>query len=208
MIEPCHLDRLRKVESGHVSDAMEEMGLRRSILLGFHLLGVGDRPIVGPAVTVQQARKTSGVDRSERQVRHREVSDHAAKPGSVVVIATGGILDVATWGENHSFRCAARGVEAMITDGAVRDVHALKGGAFPVFCRAFSPVKSLWDLRTESINEPVEIDGVPVAPGDVIFGDETGVVVIPADSVGKIGTLAYEIRRREDKYRRTFPANS
>ncbi|RYF26622.1 MAG: RraA family protein, partial [Comamonadaceae bacterium] len=103
----------------------------------------------------------------------------------------------ATWGENHALRCRQRGVEGMLTDGSVRDAGAIDRGAFPVFCRALSPVKSLWDLETASIGEAVNIDGVAVNPGDAIFADETGILVIPAGSLVEIAERAHRIKTAE-----------
>ncbi|RYE29255.1 MAG: hypothetical protein EOP23_21885, partial [Hyphomicrobiales bacterium] len=97
--------RLREVDSGQVSDAMEEAGLPRSVLLSFRRFGAGMRPMVGPAFTMWQVRKPAGTPREERRVRQLDVSSKLAQPGDVVVIATGATHDVATWGENHALRC-------------------------------------------------------------------------------------------------------
>lgn len=199
MIDPASIALFRQVDSGQVSDAMEELGLPRRVVLSLRRLGPARQPMVGPAFTVQQARKGETVPRAERRVRQVEVSRELAGAGQVVVIATGGIVDIATWGENHSLRCVQRGVEGMLTDGAVRDVAAIDDGAFPVFCQGASPVKSLWDMETRSIGEAVEIDGVSIAPGDVIFADETGVLIMGAETAGDVARLSYRIREDEQK---------
>jgi regulator of RNase E activity RraA len=69
---------------------------------------------------------------------------------------------------------------------------------FPVFCRGVSPVKSMWDLETVAVNEPVTIGGTQVRPGDLLFGDEDGVLVFPFDSRAAVLARAKEIWERED----------
>lgn len=188
---------MRQLESGQICDAMEEAGLPRAVLTGLVRLGARKGPMVGRAVTVQQRRKTQAEPREARLVRHREMTDGLAGPGEVIVIATGGITDVASWGENHGLRCVVRGIEGCLTDGATRDAETLEDGPTPVFCRGFSPVKSLWDMATESVNQPVVIDGVTIRKGDVIFADRTGAMVISAEHLVAIATRAYDIRRTE-----------
>lgn len=197
MIDAQIIAFFHQVDSGQVSDAMEQLSLPRRVLLNWTRLGPRSRPMVGPAFTVRQRRKSEDVLRSERRVRHAEASGSLAQEGQVVVIATGGIVDIATWGENHGLRSLQRGVEGLLTDGAVRDVAAIDRGAFPVFCRGASPVKSLWDLETESVGEPVVIDGVSIAPGDLIFADETGALVMSAEAAGDVARLSRRIRQEE-----------
>ena len=188
---------MRELESGQISDALEEAGLGARVLTGFTRLGTKAGPMIGPAVTVQQRLKTSDEPRTQRMVRHREVSDGIAGPGDVVVIATGGHLGASTWGENHAMRCVVRAVEGCLTDGAVRDAETLNLARASVFCRGFSPVKSMWTMVTESINQPVVIDGVTIRPGDIIFADRTGTIVIPAEHLAHVACMAHKIRKRE-----------
>ncbi len=132
-------------------------------------------------------------------VRHIEVSDHLAQSGDVIVIDVSGIREVCSWGEIHSLKCKTRGVAGLIINGCVRDVDAIRKIGFPVFCLGFSPVKSLWDLETLSFNEPVMIGGVQVRQGDILFGFETGIVVIPAEREQDVLLKAREIREEEEK---------
>src|SRR5215831_13105001 len=166
--------------SGQISDAMEMLGLRRSIVTGLMMLAAAGSKIVGTAVTVRQVPKNSNEDRETRLTRHQEVTRKIAGKGDVVVVDNGGRLDVATWGEFHCYACRQNGVAGAIVDGATRDGPEIRASGFPTFVRGLSPVKSQWDLKTASINEPVMLGCVQVNPGDVIFADETAVVVIPS----------------------------
>ena len=155
--------------------------------------------MVGPALTVRQIPKHGSAQKTTKLVRHDEISRQIAQEGDVVVIDAGGIRDVCSWGEIHSLRCQKRGVAGLVIDGSIRDVEAIRKIGFPVFCLGFSPVKSLWDLETLSFNEPVMIGGVQVRPDDILFGDETGIVVIPAEREQDVLLKAREIRDEEEK---------
>jgi regulator of RNase E activity RraA len=71
--------------------------------------------------------------------------------------------------------------------------------------RGLTPVKSQWDLKTASINEPVMLGSVQVNPGDIVFADETGIVVIPDAQKTAVLLKANKIREAEDSKRVHIP---
>jgi 3-hexulose-6-phosphate synthase/6-phospho-3-hexuloisomerase len=180
--------------TGDVSDAMEQLGLRRAVILGYTALGTRGTPVVGRAFTLRQLAKHGADERAANLSRQIEASRERAQPGDIVVIDTGGIADVATWGELHSVRCLRRGVKGMITNGATRDAELIREMKFPVFCRALSPVNGVWDLETRSFDEPVVLEGVQIRPGDIIVADETGIVVVARERAHDVAQRANEIR--------------
>jgi regulator of RNase E activity RraA len=173
---------------------MEQLGLRRAVILGYIALGTRGTPVVGRAFTLRQLAKHGADERAANLSRQIEASRERAQPGDIVVIDTGGIADVATWGELHSVRCLRRGVAGMITNGATRDAELIRAMKFPVFCRALSPVNGVWDLETQSFNVPVELAGVQIRPGDVIVADEDGIVVVAREHAREVARRASEIR--------------
>jgi 4-hydroxy-4-methyl-2-oxoglutarate aldolase len=194
--------------SGQISDAMEILGLRRSVVTGLMMLAAPGAKIVGTAVTVRQVPKNAGEEREAKLTRHQEVTRKIAGQGDVVVIDNGGRLDVATWGEFHCYACKQNGAAGAIVDGATRDAPDVRASGFPTFVRGLSPVKSQWDLKTASINEPVMLGLVQVNPGDIIFADETAIVVIPVAKKAIVLAKANEIRRFEDANRATLVART
>ena len=189
----------KTLSSGNICDAMESLGLRRSVIHGFTFIAPPESIMVGPALTVRQIPKHGSAQKTTKLVRHDEISRQIAQEGDVVVIDVGGIRDVCSWGEIHSLRCQKRGVAGLVIDGSIRDVEAIRKMGFPVFCRGFSPVKSQWDLETLSLNQPVIIGGIQVRPGDILFGDETGILVIPPDRGQEVLSKARQIRDGEEK---------
>lgn len=125
-----------------------------------------------------------------------------AKPGDVIVADAGGYKEAGgMWGEIMSLAARKRGVEGVVVDGAVRDVAALRAIEFPVFARASSPGPTS-KKSFGSISEPVVCGGVLVAPGDIVLGDDDGVVVIPRARAEEVLALGREREEREARIRR------
>src|SRR5690349_15815956 len=104
------------LSSGQISDAMEELNIRRSIVLGLNLLGTPGTKFVGPAVTIRQVAKSADEPREAGLTRHKELSRGLAKSGDVIVVDVGGRCDVASWGEYHGYHCQVHGVAGAIID--------------------------------------------------------------------------------------------
>ncbi len=192
------------LQSGHISDAMEGLGLPRTVLHGYIYLGTPGAKMVGPAFTLRQAPKNPTASHTDSLVSHAKVSKELAAPGEVVVIDAGGRTDAGTWGENHCMRAGSRGVAGAVINGATRDAHEIRSLDFPVFCRGFSPVKSLWDLETVSMREPVTLGTVQIRQGDIVFGDETGIIVIPPEKKDLILEHARRVYDEEAEWAKEY----
>ena len=96
-----------------------------------------------------------------------------------VVVAADADTDAALWGGLMSARAMARGAVGAVVNGGVRDLEQILNLEFPVF----GTYRCIKDIRRrgymDSWDVPVMMDGVPVSPGDVVFGDTNGVLVIP-----------------------------
>ncbi len=101
------------------------------------------------------------------------------KADEVAVLGCGYSCRIAPWGELLSTAAAARGAAGCVTDGLVRDVRAIRKMGFPVFHGGIGPLDSKGRGKVMAIDVPIECGGVRVAPGDLLFGDADGVVVIP-----------------------------
>lgn len=178
--------RLAAAGTSGLSDAMERLALPRSVLTGFRCTLEGAAPVVGTAFTIRQVPKHPPATHDQRLVRHGEVSRDLSRPGDFVVIDAGGRTDIAGWGENHSARCQSRGVSAALVNGATRDIAAIRKLGFPVFHLGASPVASRWDQETAEIGGPVVVGPVQIRPGDVLVGDEDGLVVIAPSHLSQV----------------------
>ncbi len=118
--------------------------------------------------------------------------------GDVLVIAAKGYPERGTWGDYRSICAKMKGAAAVVTDGACRDVRGLEEAGFPVFARAVCAASSSQEREGE-INVPVECGGVPVRPGDLVIGDENGVIVLHPEEAEAVMEKAYAKRLRQEK---------
>jgi 4-hydroxy-4-methyl-2-oxoglutarate aldolase len=140
------------------------------------VMDIGIRPlwprmprIAGPAFTVR-------CPPGDNLMVHAAV--HRAAPGSVVVVESGDVAH-AVAGGNLLAVAQRRGITAFVVDGVIRDLAEVRDLAFPVFARGVIPIPGAKDVL-EPLNSPVVCGGVTVHGGDVVVGDEEGVVVVPA----------------------------
>jgi RraA family protein len=142
------------------------------------------RPMAGTAVTV----RTRGGD---NLAIHRAFD--FCRPGDVLVIDGGGDLSQALMGEIMSSFAESLGVQGLVIDGAIRDVGALRQGDFPVYARGVTH-RGPYKNGPGEINVPVSVGGMVVHPGDIIVGDEDGVLAIPVAEVeAVIANLSREV---------------
>jgi 3-hexulose-6-phosphate synthase/6-phospho-3-hexuloisomerase len=147
--------------------------------------------MIGKAVTVQ----TFAGD----WAKPVEAIDIAGK-GDVLVINNDSGIHVAPWGELATLSCVRKGISGVVIDGAVRDIDDIREMKFPLFARAVVPNAGEPKGMGE-INAEITCCGQMVRPGDWIIGDESGVVVIPADRAYEIARRALEVRKNEERIR-------
>ncbi|HXK59293.1 MAG TPA: 4-carboxy-4-hydroxy-2-oxoadipate aldolase/oxaloacetate decarboxylase [Acidobacteriota bacterium] len=119
-----------------------------------------------------------------------------AQPGDVIVACTENHLLRGAWGEILTIAAQARNVTGLIIDGAVRDICAIERLRFPIFCRGLS-IGACTKECAGRLNIPIELGGVTICPGDLVFGDVDGVVVVPKDQIETVYRSAVQRRERE-----------
>lgn len=113
-----------------------------------------------------------------------------ALPGEVVVVAAGGLTDVAMLGEMVTRQCRIRQLGGIVVDGAVRDSAAILELDFPVFSAGRAPRGPHKEFGGY-VDLPVAVGGVAVRAGDLILGDEDGVAVVPLEKTAIVLELAH-----------------
>lgn len=103
----------------------------------------------------------------------------SCQPDDVFIAAAGGSMHSGVWGELLSTAARNSGCVGAIVDGGVRDVAKMRGMQFPVFARGTCVYDSQNRQRVVDVDVAVEIDGVKFVPGDLVFADLDGVVVVP-----------------------------
>lgn len=118
------------------------------------------------------------------------------RPGDVLVIDAGGDVCNAVVGGILTFYAAKIGLAGVVVDGAIRDVAEIRSRAFPVYARGVTHRGPYKDGPGE-INVPVSVGGMVVNPGDIVVGDQDGLLAIPQDDVERVMQKAREVLQAE-----------
>lgn len=162
------MDTIAEYQSISPTTLADILGREQVVEGGIRPLWSSMPRVAGPAFTVRCAP-------GDNLMLHAAI--HRADRGSVIVVQAGDV-DYAVSGGNVCAVAQRRGVAAFVVDGVIRDIAEVRDMRFPVFARGVMPVPGGKNV-VEPLNEPVQCGGVTVAAGDVVVGDEEGIVVVP-----------------------------
>ncbi len=114
---------------------------------------------------------------------------YAAKPGDVLILDLHGYSNAGHFGDIMATACKLYGLAGVVIDGSCRDSEDIKELGFPVFARGFNPSGTVKESLVK-LGVPVTCGGIQVRPGDIVFGDCDGVVVIPQEQEDEVFTKA------------------
>ena len=180
-----------------ISDMLDGLGLRNQVMRPtVRPIDPSQAPVlVGRAATVVVAPQFEVV---ATPYTNQIAAIDTLKPDDVVVIATGGNDEIAVWGELFSNAAIARGARGLVTDGCHRDTRMIQQLGFPVFSHGSRPVDISGRGTVVSYGRPVEVAGVRVEQGDIVFAEIDGVAVIPQAVADEVVTRAFEKVAKED----------
>jgi 4-hydroxy-4-methyl-2-oxoglutarate aldolase len=187
---PADLETLRRFPSCVVGDAL---GRRAGLGPAVRALTVA-RCFAGSALTV---RCGAGDNLAAL------VALASTRPGDVLVIACDAADDAAIVGGIYAKLAAQRGACAIVTDGLARDVHEMESAGIPVFAagvHANGPFKA----GPGDIGQPIAVAGVRIEPGDIVVGDDDGIVVVPRARAAETIARAREIGLGEQRTNAAF----
>lgn len=156
----------------NVSDSMARMTAAGDRLRKMHR----DGQLSGPAITVK-ARP------GDNLMLHKAID--MAQPGDVIVVDAGGDLTNSLMGELMLAHAVKRGVAGFVLNGAIRDADAFIATNLPVWAAGVTHRGPYKDGPGE-VNVPIAIDGMVIAPGDLIIGDSDGVLCVPFDQLEEV----------------------
>lgn len=184
------IKELKKLDVPSISDAMDSLGVPSGCL--------GIKPVIrgkgfcGPAYTVHYV--PCGIKKGTVGNFLDDV-----KSGEVVVIDNAGRDYCTVWGDIMTTVASKKGVEATVIDGVCRDINGIEKLNYPLYSKGYYMVTGKERVEVDEINKPVSISGVQVKPGDILRGDDSGVVVIPKELVNKVIQRAKHIELEEEK---------
>ena len=185
-----YVEELMMMDTASISDAMDKLGIPCG-LLGIQAVIPGQR-IYGEAYTVHYV--PCGMDKGT-------VGDFIddVQPGQVVVIDNGGRTYCTVWGDIMTFTAKTKGIAGTVIDGVCRDVDGIRKLGYPIYTKGKYMVTGKERVQVDAVNFPVAISGVQVRPGDLIIGDESGVVCVPAEKAEEVLKIAKHIEETEQK---------
>lgn len=186
------VEELRSAYSGFILD---RLGKRGAMDAAIQPLSPGMR-VCGPAVTCQGA-----------DLAVRRAAIDLARPGDVLVIAAGA-SNRACFGDGTARRMLLKGLTGIVLDAPTRDAAALRSLPFATFSRGATPRNNHYPVESGqgAVNVPVMAGGVLVQPGDIVFGDDDGVIVIPRGACEQVARGLREAVQREHADRQRMTA--
>ena len=201
-------DRFKKLYTGLVYDILDGMGLPNQALATDMRPLRADMIVAGPAFTIQGINDPNG----DPELRDRRIKLFKAMRHPCVDVRDCSFdTRVAHYGEMNAVLGRANGVVGAVIDGGIRDSRHLLEMNFPTISRYHSPVEALNRWSYFRWQTPIQLRGnlsatVTVRPGDFMFGDIDGVVVIPFERLEEVLRLSEEHAAVENEARRDFVA--
>lgn len=175
------LARCATIGTSTWSDAMDALGIH-GVVEGLERRS-GEGRFVGFATTARHAwGKYGDFDRADFAVGKLVA---ATGPGKVLMIDVGG-MRISTFGGIASLAASKQNATAVVIDGACRDLDEIRATGLNMVSRHLAPTTGKGRLCLKDMGAPVNIGGVIVREGDLVIGDDTGLVVIPIDRIDDV----------------------
>jgi regulator of RNase E activity RraA len=194
-------DKLKLVSTATLATALYKRGFRSQFIQDVHPLHRLTESMVGEAFTLRYMPAREDLNRLEvfRDPNHpQRKAVETCPPGHVLVMDSQKNPRAASAGGILVTRLMMRGVAGVVTDGGFRDAAEIATLAMPAFHNRPSAPTNLTLHQAIDINVPIGCGDAPVFPGDVIVGDNDGVIVIPAHLADEIAAEATEMTAYED----------
>jgi regulator of RNase E activity RraA len=198
-LTPEAIATLSRVSTATITTVLLKKGLRNVWMRGARPLRPGLPRLVGPAFTLRfvPAREDLATPESWSSPISTRTAIEAMPEGCIAVVDAMGITDAGIFGDILCARMKKRGVTALVTDGAVRDLEGVLGTDLPVWCQGVAAPPSVAGLTFVNWQEPIGCGGVAVFPGDLVVVDTDGAVLIPEKLVAEVAAQAPEQERFE-----------
>jgi regulator of RNase E activity RraA len=194
-------EKLKGVSTATLTTVLLKRGLRNVFIRGIHKINRDAPRLVGPAFTLRYIPAREDIDHvgvfNDRGHPQRRAIEECP-PGHVLVMDSRKDSSAASAGGILMTRLWKRGAAGVVTDGGFRDTPDIEKLPFAAYHAAPSAPTNLIRHHALDINQPIGCGDVPVYPGDVLVGDDEGVVVIPAHIAEEIADEAVEQTVFED----------
>lgn len=191
-------ERYEALFTAAINDVLRERNLTHQTLPNQILPLANEMKVAGPAFTIKGAKSLL----VKNEMRERAEMLESIPEHSVVAWDTSGDDESAQWGEVMTMASKKRGCRGAVVDGGVRDTDRVIPQEFPVFVKYRSSNGMLGRFRISGWQIPVRIGEVDIWPGDIIFGDIDGVIVVPREIAYEVLLRGEEIAKEEGELKK------
>ncbi len=199
-ISNATIEDLKKVSTATIATCLFKKGLKNQYIQGVQPLQLGGATMVGPAFTLRYipAREDlNPIAVFKDRLHPQRVAVEECPEGHVLVFDSRKDARAASAGSILATRLMVRGVAGMVTDGGFRDSGEIRELDFPAFHQAPSAPTNLTLHQAIDINVPIACGEAAVFPGDIVVGDDDGVIVIPAAIANEVAAECIEMTSYE-----------
>lgn len=189
-LKPEIIEAFKKLDVPSISDAMDKLKLFGAL---YHIKAVvPDTYVCGQAFTVHYV--PNGMIKGT-------VGDFIDDilPGEVAVIDNNGRDDCTVWGDIMSIYASQHGIAGTVIDGVCRDINVIRDLKYPIYTKGTYMVTGKDRVYVDKVGGTVSIAGIQVNPGDLVCGDNTGVVVVPFERAEEVLAVAQNIEKVEQE---------
>ena len=193
-------DLLRIPSTATLTTVLSKHGLRHTFMTGVRPLAAGTR-MAGQAFTLRYIPAREDLDQTgtvDNLTDPQRVAIERVGPNDVLVIDARGDIRAGSMGAILATRMKQRGAAGAVTDGAFRDSPEIAASGLAAYARAAHAASNKTIHHPTDLQLPIACGGVAVYPGDVIVGDDEGVVVIPRHMATEVAEAAVAQERREE----------
>ncbi|WFQ78920.1 RraA family protein [Xenorhabdus sp. SF857] len=184
-------ERLMALDSAAISDAMDSLHIPAG-LAGIVPRNSGIK-IVGPAFTV---RYEPIIPEQGKFLNAGNYIDEVPA-GHIVVVDNQGRTDCTSWGNILTFKAIQKGIAGSVIYGSARDLSEVRRLAYPLFTTGIYMVSGKNRAKVAEVQCPLKIDDVVVSPGDWVFADDNGALVIPQQHLLTVIERAENVEKTE-----------
>ena len=180
-----------------IVDSMEELGLKEYLLEPEFRPIVPYSKIIGTAITVQIERTNKDEEANLNFLSKAYETTHNVRNPIISISVPDSLSKSSIFGSVASVRAQMNGFSGALIGGSVRDTQELIKSNFPIFSNSISPGRITGLASAKSTGEPIQIGGVNISQGNIVFADNDGVIILPESKLSNIVDLAFEINTWE-----------
>ena len=187
-----YIERLSRFQIETISDALDSLGIRNHVLIGFRSISKGVRA-TGLAYTIKFAR-----DQNPQNCPAADYIESVAD-NNIIIIDNNGDRYCTVWGNLLTIYANRKNIRGTVVYGACRDVGEISKTHYPLFSKYIGCKTGKGVVKMISKQEELEIDGVHIAPNDYVMMQDAMVIIIPSERICDVLNMANKIKTIEDK---------